>query len=372
MSSSYSSLLRVELIGTGDQSGTWGVTTNTNMGTVLEQAIAATAVIDVTSGDVTLTTSDGASDQARCMILNVTGTPGTSRNIVAPKLSKTYVVINGSDGAVVVKGVDTTGTTIGAGVKAHVTWDTENADFVTTAVASAATGDVVGPASSTNSNIALFDGTTGKLLKDGGKGLPSGTIVGTSDTQALTNKTIDGASNTITNVSLTSGVSGTLPVSSGGTGVTSLTGLVKGNGGGSFSAASAGTDYMVPGGALGTPSSGTLSSCTVDGTNAVGYRNVPAVGTKNSSYVLAIGDVGKYVQVGSGGSITIPNSVFSEGDVVSLFNNTSSDVTITCDISTAYVSGVDSDRTSMLLSARGIATVMFISGTLCVVAGNVA
>lgn len=53
-----------------------------------------------------------------------------------------------------------------------------------------ANGDASGPASSTDGNIALFDGTSGKLLKDGAKGVPSGTIVGTSDSQTLTNKTL--------------------------------------------------------------------------------------------------------------------------------------------------------------------------------------
>lgn len=117
MASTYSSLLRVELIGTGDQSGTWGVTTNSNLGTILEDAIAGTADIDVTAGNVTLTSVDGGADQSRCMILNVSGTPGTSRNVVAPASSKVYVLINDSDDDVVLKTSSSTGVTISSGEK---------------------------------------------------------------------------------------------------------------------------------------------------------------------------------------------------------------------------------------------------------------
>ena len=103
----------------------------------------------------------------------------------------------------------------------------------------------------------------------------------------------------------------------------------------------------------------------------VGFRNVPAVGTKTSSYTLATADVGKYVQVGSGGSIIIPDATFAEGDVISIFNNTSGSITLTCSITTAYIAGVDADRATMTLSTRGVATVFFISGTVCVVTGSV-
>lgn len=103
----------------------------------------------------------------------------------------------------------------------------------------------------------------------------------------------------------------------------------------------------------------------------VGYRNLPAVGTKTGSYTLATGDVGKYVQVGSGGSITIPDATFTEGDAISIFNNTSGNITITCSITTAYIAGTDSDKASMTLATRGVATILFISGTICVVTGNV-
>lgn len=108
-----------------------------------------------------------------------------------------------------------------------------------------------------------------------------------------------------------------------------------------------------------------------DETFTVGFRNVPAVGTKTGSYSLAVGDVGKYVQIGSGGSITIPTSTFAEGDAISLFNNTTGNITITCSAPTAYIAGTDTIKTSMTLATRGVATILFYSATACVVSGNV-
>jgi hypothetical protein len=123
---------------------------------------------------------------------------------------------------------------------------------------------------------------------------------------------------------------------------------------------------------LGTPTSGNLNSCTADGTNAVGYRNVPQSGSaKTTSYSLVTGDVGAFIQVGSGGAIVIPNSTFAAGDVVSVFNNTSGSITITCNTTTAYISGTDATKASVSLATRGIATILFISGTVCVITGNV-
>ena len=106
-------------------------------------------------------------------------------------------------------------------------------------------------------------------------------------------------------------------------------------------------------------------------TATLGYLNIPAVGTKTGSYTLAVGDVGKYVQVGSGGSITIPDATFAEGDVISIFNNTTGAITITCTITTAYIAGTDTDKASVSLATRGVATILFISGTVCVISGNV-
>ena len=106
-------------------------------------------------------------------------------------------------------------------------------------------------------------------------------------------------------------------------------------------------------------------------TATLGFLNVPPVGTKTGSYTLATTDVGEYVQVGSGGSITIPDATFAEGDVISICNNTSGNITITCSITTAYIAGTDTDKATMTLATRGVATVLFLSSTVCVVTGNV-
>jgi hypothetical protein len=123
--------------------------------------------------------------------------------------------------------------------------------------------------------------------------------------------------------------------------------------------------------ALGTPASGNLTNATADGTNKVGYRTLPPVGTKTSSYTLAVGDVGEYVQVGSGGSITIPNSTFVEGDVVVIVNNHTAAITITCTITDAYIGGTDTDKATVSLATRGVCNILFLSGTRCIITGNV-
>jgi hypothetical protein len=106
-------------------------------------------------------------------------------------------------------------------------------------------------------------------------------------------------------------------------------------------------------------------------TSTLGFLNVPAVGTQTGSYTLATGDVGKYVQVGTGGSITIPDATFSEGDAIVIFNNTTGNITITCTITTAYIGGTDADKATVTLATRGVANILFISGTVCVITGNV-
>jgi hypothetical protein len=123
---------------------------------------------------------------------------------------------------------------------------------------------------------------------------------------------------------------------------------------------------------LGTPASGNLTNCTVEGTNTIGYRKIPQSGSeKTTAYTLATTDVGKLIGIGSSGSIVVPNSTFANGDAVSLFNNTAGNVTITLNTTTAYLSGTATAKASVALLARGVATVLFYSGTVCVVSGSV-
>lgn len=175
------------------------------------------------------------------------------------------------------------------------------------------------------------------------------------------------------------------------------TAILKANSGGALANATAGTDYVAPGTATtftanqtfnsgnlklagSTSGTSTLNASAIAGTttltlpnitSTLGYLNIPPVGTKTGSYTLATSDVGEYVQVGSGGSITIPDATFAEGDAISIFNNTTGNITITCTITTAYIAGTNSDKASVTLATRGVATILFISSTVCVITGNV-
>ena len=115
MASTYSPL-KIELIGTGDQSGTWGTTTNTNLGTALEEAITGSADVTFASGTVTLTLTDtNATQTARNLRLNLTGTSGGAQNLIVPAIEKLYLVNNGCADTITVKNSTGTGTAVPAG-----------------------------------------------------------------------------------------------------------------------------------------------------------------------------------------------------------------------------------------------------------------
>jgi hypothetical protein len=101
-------------------------------------------------------------------------------------------------------------------------------------------------------------------------------------------------------------------------------------------------------------------------------RAIPQSGAaKVASYTLATTDVGEFIEVGTSGAIVVPNATFSAGDAVVIFNNTSGSITITLSITTAYLAGTDADKATLTLGTRGVCNILFISGTVCVVSGNV-
>ena len=113
MASTYSTNLKLELIGTGEQAGTWGVTTNTNLGTALEQSIVGKADVAMSSTTVTLTlTNSNAAQDARAIYLNLTGSPGGAAVLEVPAVEKPYIVKNGSDQQVTIKVSGQTGVPI--------------------------------------------------------------------------------------------------------------------------------------------------------------------------------------------------------------------------------------------------------------------
>tara|TARA_R110000823_G_scaffold234556_2_gene360773 strand:- start:1463 stop:2209 length:747 start_codon:yes stop_codon:yes gene_type:complete len=115
MASTYSPNLRVELIGTGDQAGTWGSTTNTNLGTLMESAVSGYVSVSVVSANQALTALNGANDQSRYLILDLTTTTGANFAVYAPPSPKTYVVTNSSGYTVSVYNSVALGNTTAAG-----------------------------------------------------------------------------------------------------------------------------------------------------------------------------------------------------------------------------------------------------------------
>lgn len=127
MASTASPSLKLELMGTGDQSGTWGTTTNTNLGTLLEQAITGyEAIAKVGTGDLTLTNTDYVANQTRNALIEITGTPGGAFNVVVPLAEKLWVFKNSSNGAMTVKGASGTTVTVAVGASAWLFCDGTN------------------------------------------------------------------------------------------------------------------------------------------------------------------------------------------------------------------------------------------------------
>jgi hypothetical protein len=115
MASTYSSL-KFELIGTGEQDGIWGDTTNVNLGTAIEQAITGSGDVTFAAADVTLVlTNTNSAQVARNLRLVCVGTSGGARQLIVPAIEKQYIVQNNLADAVTIRTSAGTGVTIPAG-----------------------------------------------------------------------------------------------------------------------------------------------------------------------------------------------------------------------------------------------------------------
>jgi hypothetical protein len=161
MASTYSTNLALELIGTGDQAGTWGNTTNTNLGTLIEQAVSGYVTQAVSTGtDTTITIPNGATGVARNMYIELTGTGGTNTNLIVPANKKLYFVFNNASGAVTVKVAGQTGVSVPAGSKFILV--SNGTDIVEATSYSSGVGSSlsVTTLTATSANITTLSGTS--------------------------------------------------------------------------------------------------------------------------------------------------------------------------------------------------------------------
>ena len=161
MSSTYSPLLRFELIGSGEQAGLWGTTTNQNLGSLVEQAIAGVATITLSStAQYVLQELNGTPDQARCAVLSFIGAPGGATEIIIPAKQKLYVVRNSCGASLTIKCVGDLGTGVQVD-DGNATLVFCNGERALAGLQTTATANMTGPGSSTANAFVRWSGTSG-------------------------------------------------------------------------------------------------------------------------------------------------------------------------------------------------------------------
>jgi hypothetical protein len=209
-------------------------------------------------------------------------------------------------------------------------------------------------------------GTISGLVKGNGANLLTAAVAGT-DYQSAQSVTGIVKSSGTTRSAAVAGTDYQAPIGT-------ISGLAKGNGANALTAATAGTDYLAPSGALGTPSSGTLGACTIDGTNGIGYINIPQ-NSQSAAYTLVAADAGKHIfhpsTDATARTFTIPANgsvAYPIGTAISFVNMTSQVVSIAITTDTMYLAGTGTTGTRSL-AQYGTATALKIESNKWIISG---
>lgn len=228
MASTYSSL-KIELIGTGDQAGTWGNITNTNLGTAIEEAVTGSANVTFASSNAAIALTDtNAAQTARNLRLNLVGTISSVQTLFVPAIEKQYLVTNGLSNSVIISNgsnASPTGTafTLPAGRSTIVFNDGININDVITYVSSLGNVTITGGTANalTLTNVSITSGNINGVTSNASTftnvSITSGNINSvTSNASTFSNVTINGGTTnglTSTNVTITSGSANGITVS---------------------------------------------------------------------------------------------------------------------------------------------------------------
>jgi hypothetical protein len=328
----YVNDLRLKEITTGDEDGTWGTSTNTNLSLIADAFSLGTKNMAADANE-TFTMPDATADGTRSLYLKITSAvslTATRTVTLGPNtVSKLWIIENATTGS----------------------------QSITVAQGSGAT-------------VTVATGTKVMVVTDG---------AGAGAAVTLATPTVN----------LASGVTGTLPVANGGTGITSFGSGVATFLGTPSSAnlAAAVTDETGSGAlvfatsptlvtpVLGTPTSGNLSTCTADGTDAVGFRNIPQ-NSQSAAYTLVLADAGKHILHPStdanARTFTIPANAsvaYPLGTAVTFINMTSQVVTIAITTDTMYLSPAGTTG-SRSLAQYGSATAIKLTSTTWLISGS--
>jgi hypothetical protein len=287
--STYSDNLKIELITTGTQAGTWGDTTNTNLGTLIEQAISGYVLQACTGGTDVITIPDGATGVARNMYLQLTGTGGGT--LVVPVNKKLYFIYNATSTAITVKVTGLTGVSVPAGAKTILVSNGTDIFDATNYVSSLTLGAAL-PVTSGGTGVTTSTGTGSNVLSASptltGAPLAPTAAGGTNTTQIATTQFVTSAVTTATgslgtmstqnanNVAITGGTASGL--SSLGVSGTATATTFSGAGTGLTGTASS----LSIGGNAATATSATSATSATTATTATNATNI--VGSVGQSY----------------------------------------------------------------------------------------